>query len=159
MKWHVRKGNLPTNDDDEKKWFKEIDLKYDDGEPGLPAELKKLGFEEWVTYPGPDNAFKPLPKIKRSTKRKYAIFCGGFLYYHDVEFKKYAKGRGYTIDENGNPGWKDYPDYPKKIFDHKIYFEWFKENGQNMVRIYITETPPEFNPIPPKPPPPPPPES
>ena len=168
MKWQVRKGHLPTNDPKEKTFFEEINLTQDDGDPDLPEELYKLGFIEWVTYPGPYNEFQPLPKIGPQTKRKYEIFCGGFLYYHDEKFKQYSQGKGYT-DEKGYPEWKVYPDtyktpdnkeYKSVHFEHKIYFEWYKEKGnKDKVRIYINPTPPELNTNPPKPPPPPPPES
>ncbi|CAN5525128.1 hypothetical protein BH10BAC3_BH10BAC3_21630 [soil metagenome] len=156
MKWLVRKGKSPTSDPEEKIFFEEIELKQGDGDPDLPEELYKLGFIKWVTYPGPDNEFKPLPKIKEQTKRKYEVFCGGFLYYHDEEFKKYSKGKGYT-DEKGYPEWKEYP--PDSKFEHRIYFEWFNLKGKDKVSVYINPTPPEFNTNPPKPPPPPPPES
>ena len=168
MKWVVRKGGIPpTTEPDEIDCFEEIDLKEKDGSDALDAELKKLGFEEWVKYPGPNNNFEPI-KIKGAS-RKYEVFCGGFLYYHDVEFKKYPKGKGYT-DENGYPEWKTYKPITAPNgevltadkFEHKIYYDWFKdkEKGQqDTVRIYITKTPGEFNSTPPKPPPPPPPES
>jgi hypothetical protein len=167
MKWVVRKGKSPTSDPEEINFFEEIDLKETDGDPDLPEELFNKGFIKWVTYPGPLNNFKPLPTIKEQTKRKYEIFCGGFLYYHDKEFKKYSEGRGYT-DEKGDPEWKEYPDTYKDSnnqdhksvdFQHKIYFEWFKLKGKDKVSIYINPTPPELNANPPPPPEPPPPES
>jgi len=166
MKWIVRKGHIPTTEPDEIKFFEEIDPKNKDGDPGLEDELKKLGFELWVQYPETEYS-DPLPKIKEQTQRKYEIFCGGLLYYHDVEFKKYSKGKGYT-DENGYPEWKVYPEkyighdgkeYLSKDFEHKIYFEWYKEKGRDIVRIFINSTPDVLNTNPPPPPKPPPPES
>jgi hypothetical protein len=141
MKWKIRKGKFPPNlPDDEKFMFEEIYLKESDGDPDLPKELYDNGFVEWVTYPGPENGFAPLPKISTPSQRKYELFCGGFLYYHDVEVKQKKEG---------------------KKFEHQIFFEWFQagKNKENKVRIYINITPPEFNPNPPPPPPPPPPES
>lgn len=139
MKWILRNDKIPRGD---KSLFGTINLKHKNGDPGLPEELYKLGFVEWVTYPGPENRFKPLPPLKLpASKRKYEIFCGGFLYYHDIEVKLKKEG---------------------KNFEHKLFFEWFlggKANRVNMVRIYINETPPQFNPNPPRPPAPPPPES
>ncbi|MFC0772273.1 hypothetical protein [Terrimonas alba] len=154
MKWKIRKGKFPPHlPDNEKFMFEELDLKYKDGDPELKDELEKLGLVEWVTYPGIYNNFKELPSLSETGRRKYEIFCGGFLYYHDVEFKKYPQGTG------GCPEWKE---YPTKDFEHKIYFEWFSEEKggkKDKIRIYISFTPPEYNVDPPKPPAPPPPES
>jgi hypothetical protein len=103
------------------------------------TELEKVlaeYYEEWVTYPN-DKFPKDLPKRligNRKAQRKYEIFCGGFIYYHDVEFKKY-EGK----------------------FEHTIFFDWAKRKDK--VTIYINKTPTQFNAVPPPPPPPPPPES
>jgi hypothetical protein len=167
MKWLVRKGKIPTNDPKEMSSFEELDLKHSDGDADLPEELYNKGYIKWVTYPGPENEFKPLPKISEQGQRKYAIYCGGFLYYHDEVFKKYSKGKGYT-DEKGDPEWKVYPDTYKDpdgivkksvYFEHKIFFEWFNLKGKDKVTIYINPTPKELNSNPPPPPVPPPPES
>src|SRR5215218_6572215 len=139
MKWLVRKGNAPSSKK-ESFWFEEIGLDYKDGDPKLQEQLKEIGLIEWVTYPGPENLNVPLQNMDRKqTKRKYEIFCGGFLYYHDVEFKKYKEGTGFSIDDKGNPVWKVYP--KGKTFEHMVYFEWFKENGSDMIRMYINPTP------------------
>jgi hypothetical protein len=170
MKWNIRKGQFPPGTrDDEKIIFEELDLKYKDGDDELKKELGKLGYVEWITYPIAEKttyteeelqaidlyteASVKLPFTIRSqvAKRKYEIFCGGFLFYHDVLFKRYPKGKG------GLDG-KVYPDVN---FEHKIFFEWFKGKGVNNdeVRIYINITPLEYNSNPPPPPAPPPPES
>ena len=106
-----------------------------------------------MTYPN-------LPALDKRGTRKYEIFCGGFLYYHDVEFKNYLRDPNKKYP-NGITGYPDYPVNNDNNFEHKIFFEWLpKGKGvkKDKVRIYINTTPPEFNP-PPKPPPPPPPES
>lgn len=155
--------------------------------PGGNTDIKKLlekhfneKFNEWIMYPVPDNkeeyttaqkeavalyadATGEFPKLTegRST-RKYEIFCGGFLYYHDVVFKKYPKGKGFSLDKQGNPIWKVYKKAKENKFEHKIYFEWLpkgKTKKKNSVRIYINETPVKFNVDPPPPPKPPPPEA
>jgi len=175
MKWNIRRGKFPHGTRyDEQFLFEEMDLKYKDGEPELKKELGGLGFVEWITYPIAvkptytpeelqaialyDKAVRlPIPLRSEVARRKFEIFCGGFLFYHDKIFKKYPLGKGYT-DENGYPEWKT---YPHKNFEHKIYFEWVNEKGSanDKVTIYITETPAEFNGNPPPPQPPPPPES
>ena len=156
MKWLVRKGKSPGNSK-EAFMFEEIDLNYKDGDPKLKKEFEGLGYEEWAAYPESQGS-DPLPEIGTNTKRKYEIFCGGYLYYHDIQFKKYPEGRGITI-ENGDLKWKDYT----PGFEHKIYFEWFREKldkkEMERVRIYINSTPPDYNTNPPPPPKPPPPES
>ncbi|HKO81808.1 MAG TPA: hypothetical protein VJU78_15490 [Chitinophagaceae bacterium] len=128
-------------------------------------------FEEWITYPlnkknqstfYPQKFFpylyKPLPKLDQEGRRRYEIFCGGFLHYHDVIVKKYHIKDLYLKHYGGNNN---------KVFEHKIYFEWFDQKGNILtqqskgqpekVTIYITETPPALNPNPPDPPGPPPP--
>lgn len=154
MKWRIRKEKFPPDLPPEEKFmFEEIILKKKDGDPDLKDELEKLGYVEWVTYPGIYNNFKELTPIDQKGQRNYEIFCGGFLYYHDVEFKKYPQGSG------GCPEWKE---YPTKDFEHKIYFEWLPEGKtgkKTKVRIYINITPQGYNTDPPKPPAPPPPES
>ena len=130
-------------------------------------------FEEWITYPlskknqstfYPEKFFpdlyKPIPKLNQEGRRRYEIFCGGFLHYHDVIFKKYHIKDLYLkyYGENNDK---------KEVFEHKIYFEWFDKDGNKLnekskaepvkVTIYITETLPVLNPNPPDPPGPPPP--
>jgi len=120
-----------------------------DFDKNLPKILEQLlgePFEPWVT-------FNDLPKLEKIAKRKYEIFCGGFLYYHDVEFKNYPM----------NPK-KQYPPgktgYDHNKFEHKIFFEWMpKTKGKEKLRVYINSTPTQFNTNPPPPPKPPPPES
>ena len=118
--------------------FKTIKLEHKDGDPKLIEELDKNGYTVWAAYPADDPGKKSLAKIDTAGQRKYEIFCGVFLYYHDKIFKT-------------------------KIchikFSHDIYFEWFGQGENKKVRIYITKTPKDKNPNPPKPPAPPPPES
>jgi len=175
MKWTIRKGKFPQGTrDEEKVLFEEIELKRNDGEDEVKVELEKLGYVVWIAYPIPKKttyteeelqaiAFYTKPVVESSlpiknqvARRKYEVFCGGFLFFNDVIFKKYPQGKGDPT--------KDYPDgkeYPDRNFEHKIYFEWFKGKGVNddQVRIYINETPPPYNANPTPPPPPPPPES
>jgi len=142
MKWAQFKKRLDDDGvldkNERKKLFREYKTKK-----ALEEDLK-LSYVVWATYPDDD----PLQKtfsLNRKGQRKYELFCGGFLYYHDVEFKKYPTG------DDGN-----------LVFEHTVYFEWLpKEKGEakTHVKIYVNPTPPEFNPNPPKPPPPPPPES
>jgi hypothetical protein len=108
-------------------------------------------FNQWVTH-------MDFPALGKKAKRKYEIFCGGFLYYHDVVFKKYPEGEGLSLDEKGKPFLKK---YPHTKFEHRIYFEWLPKGNskKTSVRIYINETPDEFNVDPPPPPKPPPPEA
>ena len=129
-------------------------------------------FEEWITYPlskKDESAFypqkffpdfyKPLPKLDEEGRRRYEIFCGGFLHFHDVIFKKYHIKDLYLKYYGGNNN--------IKVFEHKIYFEWFDKDGNKLnkksqggpvkVTVYITETPALLNPNPPDPPAPPPP--
>ena len=186
MKWVVRKGHSPK-DPKEKNFFEEIELKNGDGNPKLKKELENLGYKEWITYPIPQKdsnlkyteterqakklygnmVYDDLPEIYYSggdeaekPKRKYEIWCGGFLFYHDVVFKNYPKGKGHPSLEY--PNGKEYKVEDKivKDFEHKIYFEWLAggtPNEKNKVRIYINFTPKQLNsdPPPPKSPPPP----
>ena len=147
MKWTQLKKRLDedgVDPEEREKIFKE----YKD-ETELEYDLEK-DYNEWVTYPGPDNNFASFGELGKKAQRKYEVFCGGFLYYHDVEFKKYPVGEG-----------PDGKKYPNKNFEHYIYFKWLpeKKGKKDKVIVYVTKTPPEFNPDPPKPPPPPPPES
>ncbi|MES2647059.1 MAG: hypothetical protein V4717_09310 [Bacteroidota bacterium] len=133
-------------------------------EKELEDDLKDpYKFEKWVTYPGED-PFQKEFNLDRKAQRKYEIFCGGFLHYHDIIFKKYPEGAGYEYPKTAGPGiaptWKEYPD---KDFEHEIYFEWFPKGGgpnnKTSVIIHINPTPPLYNGKPPPPPAPPPPES
>jgi len=123
----------------------------------MPLKLKqKFGkdFEIWAQFQG-------LGKRVKQGRRKYEIFCGGFLYYHDAEYKKYQTGVG--------PDNQNYPDtfidtdgkeYPSKNFEHMIFFEWVESSKDKLkLRIYINSTPKVLNTNPPPPPKPPPPES
>ncbi len=163
MKWVQTKDMLDydgvKNKSEREKLFKEYE-KEEDLQKDL-ADNKK--FEKWITFPD-DVPGSSTFELDRKAQRKYEIICGGFLYYHDVEFKKYPKGEGYAYPDPPQSGiaanWKT---YPNTTFEHYIYFEWFpkngKENKKNRVIIHINPTPAEFNPKPPPPPPPPPPES
>jgi len=175
MKWIKFADELDSNMKNAKNIFQTIPPIYNGGKKVGPKAFSKntsamlknqlgIKFVQWVTYPKPG---KPaLPDLDIKGRRKYELFCGGFLYYHDIIFKKYPSGKGYTVDKNGNPAWKEYPKtavgpngkvYPGKKFEHMIFFEWLPK-GKG-VRIYINETPSGFNTNPPKPPGPPPPES
>ena len=172
MKWAQTKKVLDDDEVDDQNerntFFKEYASK-DDLEKDL---MDKSKFVEWAS-------FDTFP-LHRKAQRKYEIYCGGFLYYHDVVFKQYPKGAGYEYPEKEGPGiapkWKK---YPNDKFEHIIYLRWLKEDGKEYIEsedvnvgsgekkkekshkviIYINPTPPEFNANPPTPPPPPPPES
>jgi hypothetical protein len=143
MKWVKFKNEMDPNiPNGEKKFFEPIPVpKSNSGKKdkdGFSEDIRLIfeanGFEKWVTYP-------VLPGLGKRAARKYEIFCGGFLYYHDVELKLKLEG---------------------KKFEHKIFFEWLpKGKGvkKDKVKIYINSTPAQFNPNPPHPPAPPPPES
>jgi hypothetical protein len=132
----------------------------------------KALYGDEVHFDLPDKLYSENSEDNVKSRRKYEIFCWGFLFYHDLVFKKYRQGRGYT-DENKKLDWKEYPakmkgsdgkEYDGKLFEHKIYFEWLprdknKSHEINKVRIYISQTPKEFNSTPPPPKGPPPPES
>ena len=123
---------------------------------GINASTSTV-FGEWVTYPCgnsdtypekifPDLGLTKLPAWDKEGRERYEIFCGGFLFYHDVIFKKYQIKDLY-LKYYGEKG-------KKRVFEHKIYFEWDVDGNDlaTKVTIYITETPPELNPDPPDPP-------
>ena len=162
MKWVKLNGEMDANlsPAERKNFFKAISSpKSEKGttengfSKGLELMLASKGFKVWDEYP-----VLPVPLGKKAA-RKYEIFCGGFLYYHDVEFKKYPKGEGYS-DEDGpiNIKLKKWPD---TTFEHLIFFEWLPKGKapKKKLRIFINETDPKYNSDPPKPPAPPPPES
>lgn len=183
MKWIKFEDEMSTEMKKMKKFVETIPRP----KPGTNVSIIKMlknrfkeNFKKWITYPIPDNKSKYTPAEKEamelypdakktfpelsegSSTRKYEIFCGGFLYYHDVVFKKYPKGKGFSLDAQKNPIWKDYPEAKKIKFEHKIFFEWLpkgKGKKKTSVRIYINDTPLKFNVDPPPPPKPPPPEA
>lgn len=182
MKWVKTHNDLDAEDVDKSDVDQISVFKVYLDQTILNADLQnKKKFVKWIIYPFDkktpaqqdeysdeekaaiklygDAVHNPLPDFKnRKALRRFEVFCGGFLYYHDVVFKKYPQGKGYS-DEKGNPEWKTYPD---NDFEHNIYFEWLPVgpiSKKTKVKIYINPTPPEFNPNPPPPPPPPPPES
>lgn len=147
-----------------------------DGKPKFCVTHNGNVYVDWVTYPkGPvatnDPFERDLPKElenKRKARRKYEIFCGGFLYFYDTELENYAdKFEKYAIQKGINvtecvKHLKDYFNNKLNLagMDHKVIFEWGKNPDNNdrfSVRIYIN--PPAGNPDPPETPPPPPPES
>ncbi len=174
MKWVKLKNDADPNmssaemEQGKKKKFVEIidiPLSKKEGDTGFNEELKKRlkekGYGVWATYPE-NGSIADFPPLGKKATRKYEIFCGGFLYYHDVEFKKYPAGEGISFDSNGKPFLKSYPEAKEKNFEHKIFFEWLpkgKGKKKTAVRIFITETPEKFNVDPPPPPKPPPPEA
>lgn len=124
-------------------------------------------FYEWVTHPD-------LPQLKKRARRKYEIFCGGFLCFYDRDFLEYLKELSNKSVQTGVTGavvntLKEYFNKQKRLsqnpldagklrLEHRIFFEWGKEADKDMfVTIYINPDP--GNPDPPRPPGPPPPES
>jgi hypothetical protein len=178
MKWAQTKDRLDrdgvNNHSERSTFFKEY-LTKDELEKDLMDTNKFVEWANFDTFP-----------LRRKAQRKYEIFCGGFLHYHDFEFKKYDEGAGYTV-ENGVVKSKTYPkkvtlldgqEIESKNFEHIIYVRWLREDGNeyqddednkqyeekkrdlnHKVIIFITPTPGALNVNPPPPPPPPPPES
>lgn len=106
-------------------------------------------FYQWATY---DN----LPPMNKPARRKYEIFCGGFLYFYDNDLLKYLKEVNNKY-AGGGKGTDFLNYYKNKSFDHEIYFQWEKNKGHMSVTIFISPT--AGNPDPPTPPAPPPPET
>ena len=177
--WTEREGeedpDVPQNERD--KFFESLPLKSKKDKylsEDLRTELGKKGYEEWITHPNINPKYPlsdDLPKNLKSRKaqRKYEIFCGGFLYFYDVELEKYPKKivdeypNKFNGAEFGNECYEKLQNFFTKVGvgqEHKIFFEWGinKENDNKFsVRIYIN--PPAGNPDPPTTPGPPPPES
>ncbi|MDX2046558.1 MAG: hypothetical protein SFU87_07210 [Chitinophagaceae bacterium] len=114
---------------------------------------------EWVTH-------LDLPRMGRIGKRKYEVFCGGFLYFYDEELVNYPDkiAREYSIKFPGDEFDPVHIEKLKKFFakinigvPHEVYFHWYKENDRLAVTVFID--PPAGNPDPPTVPPPPPPET
>jgi hypothetical protein len=114
---------------------------------------------EWITYTG-------LPRMGRAGKRKYEIFCGGFLHFYDEELINYPDkiAKEYSIKFPGDEFDPLHIEKLKKFFakinigvPHEVYFHWWEEGNSFSVTIFID--PPAGNPDPPVPPPPPPPET
>lgn len=192
MKWVKTDNDLHAEDVDKKDKRQISAFKVYDSPTELNADLQnEKKFVKWISYPiedKPDTEYtdvekkaislytkkvviEPLPDFKnRKALRRFEVFCGGFLFYHDVIIKRYHKGRGYR-DVDGILKLEDYPEQAKDKegnvtlldgFGHNIYFDWLPvgpATKKDRVIIYINPTPPEFNPNPPPPPPPPPPES
>ena len=131
MKWVKTDNDLSAEDVDKKNTRQMEAFEVYDDPLKLDKDLHdKKKFVEWITYPikvKPDNEYtveeqkaialytkkvviEPLPDFKnRKALRRFEVFCGGFLYYHDVIIKRYHKGRGYReVNEILQLG--DYPD-------------------------------------------------
>ena len=159
MKWIVIDDATLPPDMKNKKLFRLMKRSRGtakDFDPNIHLKLKQMfgkDFEIWAQFQG-------LGKREKRARRKYEIFCGGFLYYHDVEYKKYQAGGPVNnkypvtfIDTDGKQ-------YPSTDFEHMIFFEWVESSKDKLkLRIYINSTPPVLNTNPPPPPKPPPPES
>ena len=162
MKWIDSEKNLKDDQVDKEEWKH---YKVYQNQAAIEADVhdpKK--FSVWAQFPQTDNQ-----KIHRKSQRKYEIYVGGFLFYHDEVFKRYSNLAEYT-NLPGYPDLKVYPDWRDYLkshpdlydtggtyFEHHIYIEWDKKNGY--VTIYINNTPDDYNVNPPPPPKPPPPES
>ena len=140
MKWIVSDKDFDQLTPAEKKFFRK---KVQTGVP-------KPKINAWVSYGN-------LPKLNKRARRKYEIFCGGFLYFYDNDLINYLKEVNGKVKGGGT---KLLQYFKKKSFDHDISFEWGpdKQNpGKTRVTVYLN--PPAGNPDPPSPPAPPPPES
>jgi len=151
------KGDNVVPKDQRPEGHKILPSDDEDGEK-LREILRGIGFEEWVAH---RNLSSRLLR-SRKAQRKYEIFCGGFLYFYDVELGKYPQK---VVDEYPKkfPGEQFGEECQKKLVqffgrlevnkEHTIFFDW----GRDYVRIYINPRP--GNPDPPSTPAPPPPET
>jgi hypothetical protein len=127
---------------------------------GVPT---KTVFKLWTVH-------KNLPNMSEKIRRKYEVFCGGFLYFYDNELLAHKNGKetgkGYLHDLKNDHQMPVEPvmDYFRDklnngLLDHEMWFNWGPDptkKGRWMVTIYLN--PPPGNPDPPSTPPPPPPE-
>jgi hypothetical protein len=137
-------------------------------------ELKDLGYEVWVIHP----LHEDYDYDKEKIRRKYEIFCGGFLDFYDQQLYS-GQSSAYLKELKDKHGVDTKPliDYfaaklkeNKDRWSHNAFFEWGLGNDalgtdsdgnpidskKAYVRIYLN--PPAGNPDPPTSPKPPPPE-
>ena len=118
MKWVKTHNDLDAEDVDKSDVDQISVFKVYLDQTILNADLQnKKKFVKWIIYPFDkktpaqqdeysdeekaaiklygDAVHNPLPDFKnRKALRRFEVFCGGFLYYHDVVFKKYPQGKG-----------------------------------------------------------------
>jgi len=147
MKWTISQAEFNKLTQAERKFFTvEKTAKKKGKGYGAPGSKKAA----WVSY-------GDLPKLGTRVRRKYEIFCGGFLYFYDNTLSEYLKEVNGKVKGAGN---KFLTYFKGKSFNHTMRFEWGADKqkpGRRRVTIYLT--PPAGNPDPPSPPAPPPPET
>lgn len=159
----------------EDKYFKDLNtpplpphiksLSYDKIVKRKKETLKKEGFKLLVRH----DSKKSNKKFKcdsDSARRKYEIFCGGFLYFYDNELGNYA-GKSKLGKKNKNAaeglaaylrskGFMSGKKDGRLKMNHAIAFIW----GQDGTWVEVYLNPPQTkNPDPPSTPSPPPPET
>ena len=140
MRWVISTDEFNKLSPAEKKFFAKK----------IKTTAPKLKINEWVSY-------GDLPKMTKRARRKYEIFCGGFLYFYDNDFIAYLKEVNGKTKGAGN---KFLAYFKNKSFDHDISFVWEPDKSKpGRVRVTVYLNPPAGNPDPPRPPAPPPPES
>jgi hypothetical protein len=142
MKWMISQKEFDNLSTTEQKFF----AVKKDGKTGAPKPKKS----EWISY-------GDLPKMGKRVKRKYEIFCGGFLFFYDNDLMEYLKEVNGKTKGAGN---KFLTYFKGKSFNHTMTFEWGPDKqkpGRGRVTVYLS--PPAGNPDPPTPPAPPPPET
>jgi hypothetical protein len=148
MKWTISQEEFNKLTPAEQKFFtvKKVEKKKGGGGYGA-VKPKKV---PWVSH-------GDLPKLGRRVRRKYEIFCGGFLYFYDKTLMDYLKEVNGKVKGAGN---KFLTYFKGKSFNHTMTFEWGADKekpGRRRVTIYLS--PPAGNPDPPTTPSPPPPET
>jgi hypothetical protein len=143
MKWKISQKEFNRlSPKDQKSGF------FDVKKQGHTGALRKK--KPWAYY---DN----LPIMGRQVKRKYEIFCGGFLYFYDHRLRRYLASVNLKVNRAGD---KFLEYFKGKSFNHDLSFVWKddkKHKGRMAVTIYLD--PPAGNPDPPTTPAPPPPET
>ena len=128
MKW----AKLSRDADDDRASDEERRLFYKEykDQDELDKDLE-ANFRLWAKF-----EFDKEDRFNKRAQRKYEIFCGGYLYYHEYEVEVGGKA------------------------DRKIHFKWINGHGKikDRVEIYISKTDPSFFRDPNAPPKQPPPE-
>ena len=158
MKWTIDQKEFDALSPDEQKHFSV--QKTSSGKSVITeASLKKKGFALWtkhtkVKFP----KAMSLSSINR-VKRKYEIFCGGFLWFYDRTLLRYLN----EVNKKTNNAGNNFLQYfqvkkqSKNQFNHTMAFIWEQNADGWTVKIYLN--PPAGNPDPPSTPKPPPPEN
>ena len=129
--------------------------------PGKPFSMTT--FHKWTFH-------RNLRPMSQKARRKYEIFCGGFLYFYDHQIlshkngKDVGKGYLYDLKKDHNIDVEPILAYFRTklsdgLLDHEMWFNWEKDpKHENRWQVTIYLNPAPGNPDPPSTPPPPPPE-